>query len=130
MMYFLKGQLPWQNLKASNKKDKYEKIMEKKISTSIESLCKGYPAELATYLTYVRNLRFDEKPDYAYLKTLLKDLFVKSGFENDYVYDWNLIQKVEAQPGGSQIQPTGQTTPNMVQSANLKSAVQGMPKQP
>jgi hypothetical protein len=42
-MYFLKGQLPWQNLKATNKKDKYEKIMEKKISTSIESLCKGFP---------------------------------------------------------------------------------------
>lgn len=65
--------------------------MEKKISTSIESLCKGYPTEFATYLTYVRNLRFDEKPDYAYLKALLKDLFVKSGFESDYMYDWNLI---------------------------------------
>jgi casein kinase 1/casein kinase 1 epsilon len=28
---------------ASNKKDKFERIMEKKISTSIESLCKGFP---------------------------------------------------------------------------------------
>jgi hypothetical protein len=43
MIYFLKGLLPWQNLKATNKKDKYEKIMEKKISTSIDILCKGYP---------------------------------------------------------------------------------------
>lgn len=46
---------------------------------------------MATYLTYVRNLRFDEKPDYSYLRTLLKDLFTKSGFEMDYIYDWNLI---------------------------------------
>lgn len=35
-MYFLKGTLPWQNLRASNKKDKYEKIMEKKLATTIE----------------------------------------------------------------------------------------------
>ena len=35
-MYFLRGLLPWQNLKATNKKDKYEKIMEKKLSTHIE----------------------------------------------------------------------------------------------
>lgn len=73
--------------------------MEKKISTSIETLCKGFPQELATYLTYVRNLRFDEKPDYSYLRTLLKDLFTKSGFEMDYIYDWNLIQKNEGAAG-------------------------------
>ena len=40
---------------------------------------------------YCRNLRFDEKPDYPYLRKLLKDLFVRSGYELDYVYDWNLI---------------------------------------
>jgi len=91
MMYFLRGSLPWQNLKASNKKDKYERIMEKKLSTSIEVLCKGFPSEFATYLTYCRNLRFDEKPDHSYLRNLLKELFVRSGFELDYMYDWNIL---------------------------------------
>ena len=78
-------------MKAQNKKDKYERIMEKKLSTSIEVLCKGFPVEFGTYLAYCRNLRFDEKPDYTYLRKLLKDLFVRSGYELDYVYDWNLI---------------------------------------
>ena len=36
-------------------------------------------------------MRFDEKPDYPYLRKLLKDLFVRSGYELDYVYDWNII---------------------------------------
>eukprot|EP01017_Pseudomicrothorax_dubius_P033808 TRINITY_DN4561_c0_g2_i6.p1 TRINITY_DN4561_c0_g2~~TRINITY_DN4561_c0_g2_i6.p1 ORF type:complete len:364 (-),score=92.94 TRINITY_DN4561_c0_g2_i6:62-1153(-) len=92
-MYFLRGSLPWQNLKANNKKDKYERIMEKKLSTPIDTLCKGFPAEFVTYLTYCRNLRFEDKPDYAYLKNLFKDLFTRSGYEYDYVYDWNLLSQ-------------------------------------
>ncbi|KRW98107.1 Protein kinase-like domain [Pseudocohnilembus persalinus] len=91
MLYFLRGSLPWQNLKAQNKKDKYERIMEKKLSTSIDVLCKGFPQEFATYLTYCRNLRFDEAPNYEYLKKLFSELFVKSGYTMDYYYDWTLV---------------------------------------
>lgn len=36
MMYFLRGSLPWQGLKAATKRQKYEKISEKKMSTPIE----------------------------------------------------------------------------------------------
>ena len=44
MLYFLRGSLPWQGLTAKNKNDKYKKIMETKMSTSIETLCKGFPS--------------------------------------------------------------------------------------
>lgn len=40
LMYFNKGSLPWQGLKAATKKQKYEKISEKKMSTNVEVLCK------------------------------------------------------------------------------------------
>jgi casein kinase 1 len=43
LMYLNRGDLPWQGLRAKNKKEKYQKIMEKKISTSLEDLCKTYP---------------------------------------------------------------------------------------
>jgi len=65
--------------------------MEKKLSTPIDYLCKGLPSEFVTYLTYCRNLRFEDKPDYVYLRNLLKDLFIKSGYELDYQFDWNII---------------------------------------
>lgn len=78
-------------MKASHKKEKYEKIMEKKLSTSIEVLCKDFPVEFGTYLAYCRNLKFDEKPDYNYIKKLFKDLFKRLGYEYDYVYDWNIL---------------------------------------
>lgn len=43
LMYFNRGTLPWQGLKAATKRQKYDKISEKKISTSVEELCSGYP---------------------------------------------------------------------------------------
>lgn len=46
LMYFNRGSLPWQGLKATTKKDKYDKIMEKKMSTPIEILCKHFPCTL------------------------------------------------------------------------------------
>jgi casein kinase 1 len=42
-MYFLRGSLPWQGLKAATNKQKYEKIGEKKQMTPIKELCEGFP---------------------------------------------------------------------------------------
>jgi casein kinase 1 len=44
-MYFLRGSLPWQGLKAATNKQKYEKIGEKKQTTPIKELCEGYPGK-------------------------------------------------------------------------------------
>jgi casein kinase 1 len=42
-MYFLRGGLPWQGLKAATNKQKYEKIGEKKQTTAIKDLCDNFP---------------------------------------------------------------------------------------
>ncbi|KAJ8560114.1 hypothetical protein K7X08_004172 [Anisodus acutangulus] len=97
VMYFLRGSLPWQGLKAGTKKQKYEKISEKKVSTSIETLCWGYPTEFASYFHYCRSLRFDDKPDYAYLKRIFRDLFIREGFQFDYVFDWTILKYQQSQ---------------------------------
>ncbi|XP_072029350.1 casein kinase I-like isoform X4 [Amphiura filiformis] len=92
LMYYNLGSLPWQGLKAATKRQKYEKISEKKMSTPIEVLCKAFPSEFATYLSYTRALRFDEKPDYSFLRQLFRNLFHRQGFTYDYVFDWNLLK--------------------------------------
>jgi serine/threonine protein kinase len=105
LMYFLRGTLPWQGLKAKTKKEKYDKITEKKISTSIDALCRGYPDEFLTYLNYCRALRFDDKPDYNYLRRLFRSLFRKNGFRFDYVYDWTTKeQQLEQKLGDISVQ--------------------------
>jgi len=88
LMYFNRGRLPWQGLQAHTKKEKYDKISEKKMSTPIELLCKGFPEEFAQYLNYCRALRFDDKPDYSHLRRLFRKLFKNRNFKYDYIYDW------------------------------------------
>ena len=85
LVYFMKGNLPWQGLKARTIKEKYEKIKEKKISISLDNLCSGLPEEFKTFIKYARELQFEDRPDYSYLKNLLKQI----AYNNDLNFDYN-----------------------------------------
>ncbi|XP_049304859.1 casein kinase I isoform X25 [Bactrocera dorsalis] len=87
-MYFLRGSLPWQGLKADTLKERYQKIGDTKRATPIEVLCDGHPEEFATYLRYVRRLDFFETPDYEFLRRLFQDLFDRKGYVDDGEFDW------------------------------------------
>ncbi len=95
LMYFNRGSLPWQGLRANTKKQKYERIMEKKMTTPVEMLCKGFPPEFRTYFDYCHGLRFEDKPDYPYLKRLFKDLFFREGYQVDGIFDWTVLNRQE-----------------------------------
>ena len=60
------------------------------MNTPVETLCRGFPDELMVYLNYCKGLRFEEKPDYGYLKRLFKELFFRESYECDFIYDWVL----------------------------------------
>ena len=146
MLYFCRGSLPWQGLKAATKKQKYDRIMEKKMTTPTEVLCRGFPNEFAIYLNYTRSLRFDDKPDYSYLRKIFRDLFVREGFQYDYVFDWTVykyqknaqaiaasnnqtaVQEEEEKParrhaGGTNATATGITPPQNTSSASKPGGI-------
>ena len=89
LIYFLKKRLPWQGMQGSTKQSKYDKIMEKKLSVNIDILCKDLPMEFSVYLKYVRNLRFDERPDYDFLKNLFIERLY-SLYTEKFYFDWTL----------------------------------------
>ncbi|XP_073062547.1 casein kinase 1-like protein 3 [Primulina eburnea] len=105
LLYFLRGSLPWQGLKAATKKQKYDKICEKKLSTPIEVLCKSHPVEFASYFHYCHSLTFDQRPDYGFLKRLFRELFTREGYEFDYIFDWTILKYQQAQTSKTQLQP-------------------------
>ena len=88
LIYFLKGNLPWQGNKG---KDKIKKIKEKKYQTTTEILCNGLPEEMIYYLNYCKKLRFEDKPNYEYLTNLFVKLLEKEG--NKTKFDWNIDNK-------------------------------------
>eukprot|EP00826_Nyctotherus_ovalis_P010852 TRINITY_DN12835_c0_g1_i2.p1 TRINITY_DN12835_c0_g1~~TRINITY_DN12835_c0_g1_i2.p1 ORF type:complete len:377 (-),score=65.36 TRINITY_DN12835_c0_g1_i2:41-1171(-) len=89
-LYFLRGSLPWQGLKASTRKKRYQCIRDVKMSTSVSLLCKGLPQEFAQYLNYCQSIQFVDAPDYNRLRQAFQSLFLRSGYRWDCIYDWTL----------------------------------------
>lgn len=86
LIYFLKGSLPWQNLKKSKTTTHIELIGEVKLSTSLKSLCQDIPIEFLHYMEYVRNLNFTDNPDYEYLKNLIISCSKNNNSELKYLF--------------------------------------------
>lgn len=89
MLYFIKKRLPWQGCQGSTKQAKYNKILEKKLMIPLDLLCKDLPMEFQVYLKYVKKLRFDERPNYEFLKGLFIDLLF-SLYKEQFIYDWTM----------------------------------------
>ncbi|CAH1419255.1 unnamed protein product [Lactuca virosa] len=123
-LYFLRGSLPWKGLKGATKKQKYDKVCEKKVSTPIEVLCKNHHVEFASYFKYCRSLTFDQRPDYGFLKRLFRDLFTREGFDFDYVFEWTILKHQQSEKNKPQNHSTEQmqmTFVDRMASANIPS---------
>lgn len=90
LVYFLNGKLPWQGLRAKTKQEKYDRIRECKENVSLYELCMGLPKEIHSFCFYVRNLGYEDMPNYGYLRNLLRDALRQRGWKSDGVFDWTL----------------------------------------
>lgn len=100
LIYFLKGSLPWQGLKAKNAQKKYRMILEKKQSVSIAQLCQGCPSQFAEFLAYTRSLKFDAKPDIPYLRKLFRDMYHAQGCASvGKLWDWDNLTTTDYDTG-------------------------------
>ena len=89
IIYLTTGSLPWVNIKSNSKDDLYNKILNSKIKTSTELLCKDLPKQFEEYVKYVKNMTYEQDPDYNYLKNLFLSVLTKLGKKMDFKYDWD-----------------------------------------
>ena len=95
IIFFLKGKLPWMGLKDSKNrgKNKYERIKEKKLQIPTEILCHSLPEEVTVYLNYCKSLKFEDRPNYDYIRGLFIRLLGNSSetygiVKENIKFDW------------------------------------------
>lgn len=90
LIYFLKGELPWQNISARSKDELYKKVLTMKLEITVGVLTKGLPEEFKEYLSFVRCMDYEPQPNYGELREMFQKLFKKKGFSYDNIYDWEI----------------------------------------
>ena len=87
-VYLSKGELPWMGIKCSDKQKKYELIAVKKLNIPSKDLFAQLPKESLILYEYIHSLKFDEKPDYIYIRSQIRSMFLQYQYQYDYIYDW------------------------------------------
>ena len=95
IVYLALGELPWQGYISYDNRDKYYKIKEIKKKTTPKQLCKDLPLEFEEYINYTKNLKYEEIPNYQYLKNLFINVLKNLKFKFDYYYDWEIKDNEE-----------------------------------
>ena len=92
LIYIYTGKLPWKgiNLKDRQRKKKYLEMLLLKKFTSPEKICEGMPKEYVEFYKYCKNLKFEQDPDYEYLRNIFRKILINCMEYNDYKFSWIL----------------------------------------
>ena len=93
LIFLIKGELPWSKIKyGTSASERYIKFLNLKKNTTNEELCKNLPSEFCDYIKYVKSLKFQEEPNYLYLKNLFIKVLDKMQETNDLCFSWRKIK--------------------------------------
>ena len=99
LIYFMKlGKLPWMGLKTDDVRERYKMIGHIKEDITTSKLCGGINREFGTYLRYVKSLKFADRPDYNYLKSLFRNCLKNNQWLEDNVFDWMILASEQPTP--------------------------------
>mmetsp|Transcript_36420 Transcript_36420/g.58353 ORF Transcript_36420/g.58353 Transcript_36420/m.58353 type:complete len:475 (+) Transcript_36420:1-1425(+) len=97
LVSLLRGSLPWeQDLKHRSSDEEWLEYCAKR-KTLLPSflICTGCPKEFSEYLSYCKQLKFDQTPDYQKLRCMFKKVFEREGFSDDETFEWSHLDSVE-----------------------------------
>ncbi|KAH9837262.1 kinase-like protein [Rhodofomes roseus] len=91
LLFFVRGSLPWQGIPTSVKAKRNDQLTRAKARAKPSQLCKGLPTPFCVFVEYVMRLEFDERPNYLYIRNLLRQCrsgVVSRAGESENAYDW------------------------------------------
>ena len=95
LIYLYKGSLPWDFKIKDFNYQIYQKILNLKRTNSNGTLFNNLPKEFAEYINYNNNLKFEQEPDYIYLRSLFNKILFDFKFDyKNMIFSWILSKQV------------------------------------
>ena len=89
LIYLLKKELPWQETFANLNKSQYIELIYLKDTNACGQLFKNIPKDFSEFIKYSRNLKFDQNPNYAYLRSILVKIIYNNNFNyKNITFSW------------------------------------------
>jgi serine/threonine protein kinase len=88
LIYLIRGNLPWSQFENNNLGESFEKTYQMKSTITNQELCKYLPKEFCYYMDYVKSLKFEENPNYLYLRSLFFSILDKMNDKYDLKFSW------------------------------------------
>ena len=89
IIFFMRGKLPWQGVTGTKKMERYLKIYKMKKNVTPEDLCKSLPNQMVQFTKYIKNLEFEQEPDYNYLRGLINSILKQRKANLDsLIFSW------------------------------------------
>ena len=92
LIFLYLGWLPWITVyklrreKADTVREYNDIIRQRKENIDIKRFCQFFSYEFQEYLNHIRTLRFEDKPNYSYLRQLFENtIFLSVDFKTDPV---------------------------------------------
>ncbi|KAJ5080651.1 tau-tubulin kinase 1 [Anaeramoeba ignava] len=83
LIEFLHGDLPWKQMKEK------DEIKDMKILYNTPKLCEGLPNQMLQFYEYLNKLKFEDEPDYNYLRNLLQEVYSVNNFNESMQFDFS-----------------------------------------
>ena len=81
LIFLIKKKLPWDFYSKIFDRVKYINALKIKETNDNGKLFSDLPMELTEYINYTRNLKFEECPNYSYLRSLFKKIITKNNMD-------------------------------------------------
>ncbi|CAD8146376.1 unnamed protein product [Paramecium octaurelia] len=122
IIYFLRGNLPWQNMPVEDS-ERNRLVGEMKQTIPLQELIGNKLPELIKALSYIRKLKFEEQPDYEYIKNLIEEAAENNNIKLDGYYDWNEGVKLSKKLSESKLSQDKKEQNSPKQLANCTSKI-------
>ena len=96
LIYLIKKELPWDYTFKENKiiSSKYFELIYLKDTNADGALFSGLPYEFKEFMLYAENLKFEEDPNYSYLRSILNKIIVNNNYSYK-IYHFSWINNVK-----------------------------------